>query len=137
MLQEEEDLTEIVQLVGKDSLSEDQKAVLEVAKVIREDYLQQNAFSEYDYNCPLYKTIGMMKCIVCFFENSKRAITESQMSEKKISWAVILAHLEEQFLELSQMKFKDPLIPVEIMNQYFDKICDDIDSKFRDLVHAA
>ena len=136
-MQEEEDLTEIVQLVGKDSLSEDQKAVLEVAKVIREDYLQQNAFSEYDYNCPLYKTIGMMKCIVCFFENSKRAITESQMSEKKISWAVIIVHLEEQFLELSQMKFKDPLIPVEIMNQYFDKICDDIDSKFRDLVHAA
>jgi len=39
ILQEEEDLTEIVQLVGKDSLSEDQKAVLEVAKVIREDYL--------------------------------------------------------------------------------------------------
>ena len=137
ILQEEEDLTEIVQLVGKDSLSEDQKAVLEVAKVIREDYLQQNAFSDYDYNCPLYKTIGMMKCIVCFFENSKRAITESQMSEKKISWAVIIAHLEEQFLELSQMKFKDPLTPVELMNQYFDKICDDIDSKFRDLVHAA
>jgi len=39
ILQEEEDLTEIVQLVGKDSLSEDQKAVLEVAKVIREDFL--------------------------------------------------------------------------------------------------
>lgn len=130
-------MTEIVQLVGKDSLSEDQKAVLEVAKVIREDYLQQNAFSEYDYNCPLYKTIGMMKCIVCFFENSKRAIVESQMSEKKISWAVILAHLEEQFLELSQMKFKDPLTPPEILNQYFDKICDEIDSKFRDLVHSA
>jgi len=137
ILQEEEDLTEIVQLVGKDSLSEDQKAVLEVAKVIREDFLQQNAFSEYDYNCPLYKTIGMMKCIVTFYENSKRAIVESQMSEKKISWAVILAHLEEQFLELSQMKFKDPLIPVEIMNQYFDKVCDEIDSKFGDLVHSA
>jgi len=39
ILQEEEDLTEIVQLVGKDSLSEDQKAILEIAKVIREDYL--------------------------------------------------------------------------------------------------
>ena len=82
-------------MVGKDSLSEDQKAILEIAKVIREDYLQQKAFSDYDYNCPLYKTIGMMKCIVCFFENSKRAIVESQMSEKKISWAVIVAHLEE------------------------------------------
>ena len=40
ILQEEEDLTEIVQLVGKDSLSEDQKAVLEIAKIIREDFLQ-------------------------------------------------------------------------------------------------
>lgn len=40
ILQEEEDLTEIVQLVGKDSLSEDQKTVLEIAKIIREDFLQ-------------------------------------------------------------------------------------------------
>jgi len=58
----------------------------------------------------------MMKCIVCFYENAKRAIVESQMTEKKISWAVIIVHLEEQYLELSQMKFKDPLIPVDIMN---------------------
>lgn len=40
ILQDEDDLTEIVQLVGKDSLSEDQKATLEIAKVIREDFLQ-------------------------------------------------------------------------------------------------
>jgi len=95
VLQEEEDLTEIVQLVGKDSLSEDQKAVLEVAKVIREDYLQQNAFSTYDYNCPLHKTLGMMKCIVRFFENAKRVINESMKSEKKISWALINNSIEK------------------------------------------
>ena len=52
----ENDLIEIVQLVGKDSLSEDQKATLEVAKLIKDEFLQQNAFSTYDYNCPLYKT---------------------------------------------------------------------------------
>merc|ERR1712019_176409 len=45
ILQKEDDLTEIVQLVGKDSLSEDQKCTLEVARVIREDFLQQNGFS--------------------------------------------------------------------------------------------
>jgi len=78
-----------VQLVGKDSLSEDQKAVLEIAKIIREDFLQQNAFSSYDYNCPLYKTLGMMKCIVRFFDNAKRTINDSIKSEKKISWAII------------------------------------------------
>ena len=47
ILQTEDDLTEIVQLVGKESLSEDQKVVMEVAKIIREDFLQQNAFTEY------------------------------------------------------------------------------------------
>merc|ERR1719314_32764 len=44
ILQTEDDLQEIVQLVGKDSLSEDQKCTLEVAKIVREDFLQQNGF---------------------------------------------------------------------------------------------
>jgi len=134
ILQEEEDLTEIVQLVGKDSLSEDQKAVLEVAKVIREDFLQQNAFSPYDYNCPLHKTAGMMKCIVKFFEHAKRVITESMKSEKKISMALILTAVEKQFLELSQMKFKDPRTPKQDLLNYFDNLCEEIENEFRKLV---
>jgi V-type H+-transporting ATPase subunit A len=55
ILADEEELNEIVQLVGKDSLSEDQKLTLEIAKKIKEDFLNQNAFSDYDYYCPLYK----------------------------------------------------------------------------------
>ena len=43
-----------------------------IAKIIREDYLQQDAFSNYDYNCPLYKTSGMMRCIITYFEDAKR-----------------------------------------------------------------
>lgn len=57
ILQEENSLSEIVQLVGRDSLSEDQKVILEVAKIIREDFLQQNAFSPHDYTCPLFKSV--------------------------------------------------------------------------------
>jgi len=136
ILQEEEDLTEIVQLVGKDSLSEDQKAVLEIAKIIREDFLQQNAFSDYDYNCPLYKTLGMMKAIVKFFENAKRAIAESVRSEKKISWAVISSSIEPQLLQLSQMKFKDPKIPMAEMLKYFTNLNEEIDNEFRRLLHG-
>ena len=45
ILQEESSLSEIVQLVGKDSLSDDQKLTLEISKIIREDFLQQNAFT--------------------------------------------------------------------------------------------
>ena len=47
-LQEEESLNEIVQLVGKDSLSAKDQITLEVAKVIREDFLQQNSFVDID-----------------------------------------------------------------------------------------
>eukprot|EP00494_Astrolonche_serrata_P024572 UN24831 len=57
ILQEETNLQEIVQLVGKESLSEDQKLYLETAKIIREDFLQQNAFTDYDYKCPLKKPL--------------------------------------------------------------------------------
>lgn len=56
LLQQNDELVQIVQLVGVDSLSELQKAVLEIAKIIIEDFLQQNSYSEYDYFCPLYET---------------------------------------------------------------------------------
>merc|ERR1719222_1771843 len=82
ILQKEDDLQEIVQLVGKDSLSEDQKCTLETARIIREDFLQHNGFSDYAFMCPLAKTIGMMKVIVGFHESAQKVITEQ--GDKKI-----------------------------------------------------
>ena len=75
-----------------------------------------------------------MKAIVRFFENSKRAINESQRSERKISWAVINNSIEKQLLELSQMKFKDPKIPKEEMQKYFTNLNEEIDNEFRRLL---
>jgi len=113
ILQEENDLIEIVQLVGKDSLGEDQKATLEVAKLIKEEFLQQNAFSKHDYNCPLPKTIGMMKCIIAYYENCRKTLTESALkSEKKLSMALIEETFSKTLIhELKQMKFIDPETP--------------------------
>ncbi len=48
ILQEEEDLSEIVQLVGKNALAETDKITLEVAKLLKDDYLQQNGYTTYD-----------------------------------------------------------------------------------------
>ena len=48
ILQEEEDLSDIVQLVGKASLAETDKITLEVARMIKDDFLQQNGYSSYD-----------------------------------------------------------------------------------------
>merc|ERR1712166_683579 len=88
ILQKEDDLQEIVQLVGKDSLSEDQKCTLEVAKIVREDFLQQNGFVSYDFMCPLGKTLGMMKCIATFHELSQKAIA-SGTGDNRVVWADI------------------------------------------------
>merc|ERR1711985_202706 len=88
ILQKEDDLQEIVQLVGKDSLSEDQKVTLEVARIIREDFLQQNGFTDYDFFCPLAKTIGMLKVIVGFHDAAQKVISESA-GDHKITWNMI------------------------------------------------
>ncbi len=48
---------------AQDSLGEEQKLKLEIARIIREDFLNQNSFTSFDYTCPLLKTIGMLsKC---------------------------------------------------------------------------
>merc|ERR1719223_2084608 len=136
ILQEENDLQEIVQLVGKDSLGEDQKATLEVAKLIKEEFLQQNAFTKYDYNCPLVKTVGMLKCIAVYYENCKRVLLESQKSERKISMALIEEQLGLSVIkELTEMKFILPESPEKEITKKLDDLADKIESEFRKLLH--
>lgn len=137
ILQQENDLIEIVQLVGKDSLDEQQKATLEVAKIIKDEFLQQNAFSDYDYNCPLYKTVGMLKCIVVYYENCCKVLKESQKSEKKLSMALIEEAFDKDIiLDIKKMKFKDPAMPEKQMVQELNDLADKIENKFRALLHG-
>merc|ERR1711865_177594 len=112
ILQKEDDLQEIVQLVGKDSLSEDQKCTLEVARIIREDFLQQNGFTDYDFMCPLAKTIGMMKVIVGFHESAQKVMAEST-GESKITWNVIALAMKGLIKKITDMKFEMPRLPEE------------------------
>jgi len=68
ILQKEAELQEIVQLVGPDSLPEFARAVLEVARMLREDYLQQFAFSEVDAFCEPIKQYQMLKVIITYYD---------------------------------------------------------------------
>lgn len=90
ILQEEGSLNEIVRLVGRDSLTEDQKVILETAKIIKDEFLQQNAFSAWDKNCPLWKTAGMMKCICQFYYSCNRALAEQDKEkDNKVTWEIL------------------------------------------------
>ena len=73
-LDEESELQEIVQLVGKDALPEDQQLTLEVARYLREAWLQQNAFHDVDRYCPPEKTSRMLEAIKTFNDEAFLAL---------------------------------------------------------------
>ena len=74
VLDEETELQEIVQLVGKDALPDDQQLTLEVARYLREAYLQQNAFHPVDTYCPPEKTYLMLTTIETFNDEAFDAL---------------------------------------------------------------
>lgn len=82
LLQEEAKLEEIVRLVGIDALSEGDQLKLEVAKSIREDYLQQNAFHEVDTYSSLNKQYKMLKLVLAFMHEGQRALDAGVYLEK-------------------------------------------------------
>eukprot|EP00923_Selenidium_pygospionis_P014037 GHVN01024184.1.p1 GENE.GHVN01024184.1~~GHVN01024184.1.p1 ORF type:complete len:609 (+),score=84.95 GHVN01024184.1:137-1963(+) len=133
ILQQETELQDIVQLVGKDSLSEDQKLAMEVAKIIREDFLQQNAFSDYDFMCPLAKTVGMMRIICHFYDSCFRVIQESSRDEQKIGWGTIYNTCREMISRITAMKFEHPKQSDEKFKQIFKKLEDEITTNLRTL----
>ncbi|HEB13049.1 MAG TPA: V-type ATP synthase subunit A [Actinobacteria bacterium] len=84
ILQRESELQEIVQLIGPDALPESERALLEVARMLREDFLQQFAFDEVDAFCPLDKQLEMLNTILTFHKSTdeaiRRGVTLSQIT---------------------------------------------------------
>jgi V/A-type H+/Na+-transporting ATPase subunit A len=74
VLQKESELQEIVQLVGVDALPEREKGVLDVARMIREDYLQQSAYDEVDTYTSIQKQFRMLSAILSFGDREQDAI---------------------------------------------------------------
>jgi V-type H+-transporting ATPase subunit A len=130
ILQDEKSLQEIVQLVGNESLSEDQKTTLEIARLLREDYLNQNAFSEFDYTCPMVKTCGMLRNMVKFYEFSLKAI---RTADRKMTWRRIRDHLKKQYDDLVAMKFLMPNQPLDALQGQLDNILKEMQNAFAEL----
>lgn len=87
------------------SLAESDKIILEVAKLIKDDFLQQNSYTAYDRYCPFYKTVGMMNNIVAFYNLAQQAVEHTAQSENKVTWAVIKDQLGDLVTKLTRMKF--------------------------------
>jgi len=132
ILQNEDELTEIVQLVGKDSLAESDKITLEVAKIIKDDFLAQNGFTPYDKFCPFYKTVWMMRNIVTFYNLAQKAV-ESSGEDKKITWQTIKNAMTDLLYKITCLKFQDPNHGQDKVIAHMKSVNEEIQTAFRNL----
>jgi len=97
LLQKEVELQEIVQLVGPDALPESEKAILEVTRMVREDFLQQSAYHEIDSFCPLEKQYWMLKVILAFYDRTSEAMNRGVALNKilKLPWKAEIGRMKE------------------------------------------
>ncbi len=104
LLQEEDKLMEIVQLVGSDSLPENQQLTLEVSRLIREELLQQNAFHEVDKYCPINKSNDLIDLVLHFREEASKALEKgvpvSNIIDSKTKYQIADVRMEKEHSEL-------------------------------------
>lgn len=116
LLHEEKKLREIVLLVGEDVLPDEQRLILEISRVIKIGFLQQNAFHKEDTYVPLNKQYKMLKTIDLLYERSfdavKKGIPISQVKDEKL------------FDEVIKMKYNIPNDNLEGLKILEDKIND-------------
>lgn len=114
LLQEESSLMEIVKLIGSDVLPDDQKLVIETARVIRVGFLQQNAFHADDTYVPLEKQKLMMKTILHLHAKAKDIVAQNIPLSKILSLGL--------FDKLTKMKYDIPNSKPEMFDDYIKEI---------------
>ncbi|MCH5191612.1 MAG: V-type ATP synthase subunit A [Oscillospiraceae bacterium] len=122
ILSEENNLMEIVKLIGADVLPDDQKLIIEIARVIRVGFLQQNAFHKDDTFVPVEKQFKMMHVILYFYHRCQEVIAR-QIPISKLTATGI-------FDRLVKMKYDIPNGNLEV----FEDIIKDIDIKINDIL---
>ncbi len=119
VLDEEAELQEIVQLVGKDALPEDQQLTLEIARYLREAWLQQNAFHDVDTFCEPEKTYRILGAIKTYNDAAFEAL-EAGVPVEEITDIDAAPRLNRIGVQ-------------EDYNEYVDELEDDIESQLREL----
>ncbi|OGD54904.1 V-type ATP synthase subunit A [Candidatus Bathyarchaeota archaeon RBG_13_38_9] len=121
ILQRDEELREIVMLVGPDALSESQRVTLEAARMLKEDFLVQSAVHPIDSYCPLNKSYNMIKIIMRFYRGMLGAIEKGIPLQRVIELPVKD--------EIARMKIQAP----EDFDSFSSEFLQKIDVEFTEL----
>ena len=125
LLSEENKLMEIVKLIGADVLPDDQKLVIETARVIRVGFLQQNAYHKDDTYVPLDKQFKMMKIIIQLYDNCREAVNQGVPFSKLLETGM--------FERVIKMKYDIPN-DKSVMDDKFTDLSVDIDQAVKNVV---
>ncbi len=119
VLQKESELQEVVQMVGSDSLPDEQKVTLEVAKMIREIFLQQNAYHPVDCYCPIQRQHFMMTLIKKYADLADKALAAGVPVDK-----IVYLPVRTRF---NQAKYE------ETIDQELQAVSEDMEKQFAEL----
>lgn len=121
LLQREVELLEIVQLVGPDALAEPERAALAIARMLREDFLQQSAYHDVDRYCSIHKAYWMLKTVMDFYHRTQAAL-EAKIPLERVMTLPIVS-------EIARMKE----FPVDSAEKEIRAIMDRVGFSFADL----
>ncbi len=114
LLQKENQLMDIVKLVGEDVLPDDQRIILEIAKIVKVGYLQQNAYHKQDTYMPLKRQYSMLKTIEKLYERANNCIKKGVPISKVKN--------EKMFSDIVMMKYNDFDQNPQLFKEMWDKI---------------
>ena len=124
ILQQENELNEMVQLVGMDALSAPDRLTMEAARSIREDFLNQNAFSDTDTYTSLEKQFLMMKLILAYYDKGQEALKNGATIDSLVK----LSCREE----IGRYKYTEN----DQIQAEYERISEDLDEAIREAVQA-
>lgn len=124
ILSNAEELEQVVQLVGKSALSDSDKITLDVATLIKEDFLQQNGYSTYDAFCPIWKTFDMMKAFISYHDEAQKAVSNGA------NWSKLSEATSDVKHAVSSSKFFEPSRGQNEVHGEFEKLLSTIQERF-------
>jgi len=116
VLLREDELKEIVRLVGPESLSEQDKLILEAARIIKEGFLKQNAFDPVDAFTPPIKQFKLLKTILDFYYEARRLVSRG------VPVREIRRNLDKEITELIKAKFTVPNDELSKLDEIYDTL---------------
>lgn len=118
LLQRENELQEVVQLVGPDALQDQERLIIEIGRILRQDFLQQNGFDPVDASCSMHKAYGMLQMMIKFYDQARTAIEKGATVDEILS--------DDVTEKINRARY----VPEDEFDSYRDGVLKELDSSF-------